>query len=96
MRTITIQPLRVTDVRLSALEAPAGGLLGYASCTLGGAIRIDGIAVRRTADGRLTLSFPARRDSIGRPHAYVRPLSDSARRDFEHQIFSALALEVPA
>jgi hypothetical protein len=65
------------------------GLLGWVSFVLG-KLRLDGITVRRTADGRHTLSFPARRDAAGRQHPYVRPLDDGVRREIEHQVFSAL------
>ena len=55
-------------------------------------LRLDGLALRRTADGRLSLSFPARRDTAGKQHPYLRPVDDAARRDIEHQIFTALGL----
>jgi len=54
------------------------------------AIRIDGVALRRTTEGKLTLSFPARRDSAGQQHAYVRPLDNDVRRQIERQVLRAL------
>ena len=69
------------------------GLLGWVSCTLNGTLRLDGLVLRRTADGRLALTFPARRDACGRQHCYVRPLDDRARREIERHIFAALGLE---
>ena len=85
--------LVVSDVRLtqSAREDASSGLLGWVSCTVG-SLRLDGIAVRRTADGRLALSFPARRDAAGRQHPYILPLDSAARRDLEHQVFAAIGL----
>ncbi len=83
--------LSVTDVRF----VPAGckreetGLLGWVSCSLGDVVLLDGIAVRRTLDGRLTLSFPRGRGKC-QP---VRPLDDEARRAFERQIFEAIDLD---
>ena len=68
------------------------GLLGFASFVLG-PVRIDGVTVRRTLDGRLALSFPVRHDAAGRAHAIVRPLDDAARRALEAQVFSALDLK---
>src|SRR5262245_23693969 len=70
---------------------PPGGE-GWVSATMNGSLRFDGISVRRTADGRLALSFPARRDTTGKQHPYLRPLDDATRRDIEHQIFAALGL----
>jgi len=64
------------------------GLLGFLSLTYGDLI-LDGVTVRRTADGRMTLSWPERRDRHGRAHPYLRPISDEARRRIEHAVFSA-------
>ncbi len=53
---------------------------------------LDGITVRRTREGRLTLSFPARRGRGGESHAYIRPLDDRARLAVEREIFDAIDL----
>ena len=68
----------------------SSGLLGWVSFVLDGAIRLDGVAIRRTLDGRLTLSFPVRQSRGGRRYALVRPVDDEARRDLETQILQAL------
>ena len=82
--------LLVSSVRFTPAKPPhrATGLLGWVSCSLG-AVRLDGIAVRRTRDGRLVLSFPRGRGQ--RPP--VRPLDDEARRTLEREILGAIGLE---
>jgi DNA-binding cell septation regulator SpoVG len=84
--------MNLTDIRFSA--APPWdrerGLLGWVSFNLSRAVRLDGIALRRTLDGHLILSFPARRDNQGRQHPYIRPIDDLTRQDIEGQVFSAL------
>jgi len=67
------------------------GLLGFVAFDFAG-FRFDGVAVRRTRDGRLVLSFPERTDSRGNRHAIVRPLD--ARRQIEDSVFRALGLDV--
>ena len=67
------------------------GLLGYVSVFYGDLI-LDGITVRRTAEGRMTLSFPQRRDGRGRSHPLFRPIDDDARLRIEKAIFGAAAL----
>ena len=67
------------------------GLLGYVSVFYGELI-LDGITVRRTAEGRMTLSFPQRRDGRGRSHPLFRPIDDDARLRIEKAIFGAAAL----
>ena len=67
------------------------GLVGYLSCTYGD-LRLDGLTLRRTRGGPLTVSFPTRRDHAGRDHPHIRPLSDATRRELEGQIFEALGV----
>jgi hypothetical protein len=71
------------------------GLLGFLSIFYGDLV-IDGVAVRRTAAGRLALSFPERHDRKQRKHSVVRPVDDAARRTIEAAIFgeATLASEV--
>ena len=72
------------------------GLIGFVSCTLNRTIRLDSIAVRRTLDERLTLSFPSRRDSHGIQRFYYRPLDNHARREIEFKVFGALGINEEA
>ena len=65
------------------------GLLGYVSVFVGNLV-IDSITVRRTADGWIVLSFPARTDRFGRRHAIVRPEDDAARQAIEREILDQL------
>ena len=87
--------LLIDNVKFSAAgpQETSAGLIGWVALTVNGLLRLDGLALRRTTDGRLVLSFPARRDGAGRQHFYVRPLDDVARRDIERQVFQALGLE---
>lgn len=76
-----------TWTRASEADSPTG-LLGYLSLVCGPWI-LDGITVRRTADGRMTLSFPERRDGQGRRHPFIRPADDAARQAIEKAVFGA-------
>ena len=87
--------IKISNVRFTpsiGLEA-ALGLRGWVSCVLNGRLKLDGIAVRRTRSGRLTLSFPSRKDRYGIEHFVVRPLDDAARKVMERQIFQALGIK---
>jgi hypothetical protein len=66
------------------------GLLGYLSVFYGDLV-LDGIVLRRTADGRFALSFPARTDKSGRRHSYIKPASDEVRQDIERELLRQLA-----
>jgi hypothetical protein len=65
--------------------------LGFVTARYGDLL-LDGIAVRRTRDGRVVLSWPSRRDSRGRDHSVVRPCGDDARQALEAAILGALGL----
>ena len=84
----------VTEIRIcswvKASDADVRtGLLGYLSVQYGDLL-LDGITVRRTADGRTVLSFPERVDRRGRRHSYFRPVDGVARGRIEAAIFGEL------
>lgn len=86
--------LHVSDLRFEPAKEGdiSTGLLGYVSLTVGESLRLDGLTLRRTLSGRLTLSFPSRTARTGKTHPYIRPVDDAARRAFEAQVLSMLGL----
>jgi hypothetical protein len=85
-------PIRISGVRFCR-GSPAEiehGLKGYISCVLNGAIGIDGLTLRRTQAGSLSISFPSRRDSRGRRHHSVWPKDRRAHYEIEQQILADL------
>jgi len=58
------------------------GLLGYARLRYG-ELALDGLTLRRTAAGSLTVSYPGRRDRAGQYHPYFQPADAEKRADFE-------------
>jgi DNA-binding cell septation regulator SpoVG len=90
--------VKIDNVHFTAADHAAveGGLLGWVSCILNGSLKLDGLALRRTADGRLTLAFPSRKDGYGQKHYFLKPITDQARREVEHQVFQALGFQEDA
>ena len=68
----------------------ADGLLGWLDLSVGGAVVVHGVALRRTRNGRPALSFPARNDRRGNRRDVVRPVDDLMRRQIEHRVFEQL------
>ncbi len=91
MNDLVISNLRFTP---ASLEDHAEGLLGWLRFDIGNALRLDGVTLRQTIDGRLTLSYPGRRDSQGRLHHHMRPLSRDMQRAIEQSVFDLLDKEV--
>lgn len=66
------------------------GLLGWIAFSINGHFCVDGVTLRRTADGRLALAFPARTSRDGTKRSIIWPPTNEARREIEKQVFSAL------
>jgi len=66
------------------------GLLAYVKLEYGPLV-LDGVTLRRHADGRLGLTWPERIDRAGRRHPLIRPVSDAARRELEDEVLAELA-----
>ena len=88
--------IKIDKIELVTAGAAAAekGLLGWIRCRLNNKLQLDGITLRRTQDGRHTLSFPSKRDGAGNQRFYIRPLDDAARREVEQQILVALGIAV--
>lgn len=69
------------------------GLIGWVSLLIGDAVRVDGIALRKSATGRLVLAYPLRQDGVGREYYAAKPIDDRAREEIESQVFAALRLD---
>ena len=82
---MTAPEIRIRTWAKGTDEDRRHGLLGYVSVFYGDLI-LDGIVVRRTAEGRYALSFPARTDRAGRRHSYIRPADDEVRQAVEREI----------
>jgi hypothetical protein len=65
------------------------GLLGFFSVTYHGLV-LDSIALRRTTDNRLVLSFPTRVNKAGRSFTYFRPENDRVRAEIEHELLGQI------
>jgi len=87
--------ISITDVRLypGSWRDVRAGLLGYVQFVIDGVIRVDGVTLRRTADGKPALSFPEKSYGPGAEFFYVRPVGDRARGEVERQVFAALGVK---
>ena len=85
-----LEPITIRSIRFT--PAPtwlvATGLKGWVSLRYGG-LDLDGIAVRRTRDGRTVLSFPEHR-RLGAGRLPVRPAGNDVRAEIEAEVFAEL------
>ena len=84
--------MRVTqvDVTKASGREQGMGLLAYLVVTLDDQLILDGVTLRRTSDGRSTLSFPERRGRHGRKHPTVRPVDAESRASFQLQVLDII------
>lgn len=80
-------PLRITafHVELAPAEMRAGGLHAWVKVEINHALTIDGLAVRKTRDGRTIVTWPERRG-----HRKVVTPKPHARVELEAAILEAL------
>ena len=87
--------ISITDVRLypGSWRDVQTGLLGWVTFVVDGTLRVDGVALRRTRDGRFSLSFPVAKYTAEAEYYVIRPVDAESRREVERQIFEALGLK---
>jgi len=85
----------VTEVQFTAAQPGdvRQGLVGFVRLTLGSSVRVDGVTLRRTRDGKLALSFPKRTDGRGRQHSVVAPTGQLARDAITQQVLAAPGIQ---
>lgn len=93
----TETPMDRSEIRIrtwtrGSEEDERRGMLGFLSLDFGDLV-LDGLVIRRTLEGRLTIAWPERRDRSGRGHPIVRPRDDEARRRIEKAVFGAAVAE---
>ena len=81
----------ITDVKVRLVEHGTDGLLAWASCIVAGAIKLDNIAIRRSRDGSLFLTYPAKRTASGDKYHYFNPISVEAARAVQDAVLARLA-----
>lgn len=86
---------RISSIRFTPAHT-GGGLIGWVSFRLEPGLIVDGVALRRSFDGDLVFSWPARKDGAGKLHHHVRPLDDESRQAVEGQLLYELRLLVRA
>lgn len=79
-------PIRIRTWTRGSADDERSGLLGWLSIHYGDLV-VDGVAVRRTAAGRMALSFPERVSKKGQRHSIVAPINAEAREAIETEVF---------
>jgi DNA-binding cell septation regulator SpoVG len=80
----------ITDVKVRLVNDGTDGLLAWASCVVSGAIKLDNIAIRRSRDGGLFLTYPTKRSAGGEKYHYFNPISKEAAQAVQDALLTQL------
>jgi len=81
----------IANVHVRIVDQGTDGLIAWASCVVSDSIRLDNIAVRRSRDGQLFLTYPAKLTQRGTKTHYFNPISPEASKTIENAVFARLA-----
>lgn len=82
----------ITDVKVRLVEDGTDGLLAWASCVVSGVLRVDNIAVRRSNDGSLFITYPNKLTANGGKYPYFNPISTEAANIIQDAVLVRLAV----
>ena len=81
----------VSNIGIRIVQGGTDGLIAWASCVIAGAVKLDHIAIRRSRDGSLFLTYPAKRTANGDRYNYFNPISVEAADAIEDAVLTRLA-----
>ena len=86
------QRLRVSEVKIRLLGKRVSKFIGWASCVVNDSLYLNNIAIRRTKDGKVFITFPAEKSGEGSKYFYFNPINQEAARVLEKAIIDKLRL----
>ena len=82
--------LEVSEVKIRLVDDGAEGLIGWASCVVGGALYLNNIAIRRSRTGAFVLTYPCKRSRSDQKYFYFNPITCGAKRALDEAILGKL------
>lgn len=89
--TSSLPDVPITNIKVRLVENGTDGLLAWASCVVSGAIKLDNIAIRRSRDGSIFLTYPAKRTASGDRYHYFNPITLEAADAVQNAVLARLA-----
>lgn len=72
-------PIVVSEVRIRMAETDDDGLIAWASCVINSCLYVNNIAIRKSQEGEIFLTFPAKKSKKGVKYFYLRPINREAK-----------------
>lgn len=89
-RNAGAKPVEVSEVKIRLVDEGPDGLLGWASCVVNGAIYLNNIAIRRSRNGELILTYPCKRSQSDQKYFYFNPITREAHHVLDEAILGKL------
>jgi DNA-binding cell septation regulator SpoVG len=80
----------VTEVKIRLVDEGTDGLIGWASCVINGAVYLNNIAIRRSRNGEMMLTYPCKRSQSDQKYFYFNPITREAHRVLDEAILGKL------
>jgi len=84
----------LSNINIRFVESGTDGLIAWASCIVCGTIKLDNIAIRRSRDGNMFLTYPAKLTPGGKKHHYFNPISSEAADVVRYALLRQVAILV--
>lgn len=84
------EPIRVDFIRCFPVPQYLRnqGMRCFANVVIDGRLRVDGLVVRRTLEGKNIVTWPERRDGQRRPHTIVTVIGTESRQVVEDAVLA--------
>ena len=86
------ESLKVSEVKIRLVDSNEDGLIGWASCVVNGSLYLNNIAIRKSREGKVILTFPAKKSKGDSKYFFFNPISHDAARILEEAIIDKLKL----
>jgi DNA-binding cell septation regulator SpoVG len=82
--------LSVSEVNIRLVDGGADGLLAWASCVINGALHLNNIAIWRSPEGNIGLTYPWRRSKTNQRYFFFYPINRQAQETIDNAILGKM------
>ncbi len=83
---------KVSEVKIRLFGKRVNNFIGWASCVVNGSLFLNNIAIRRTNDGKVFITFPAEKSVESSKYFYFNPINQEAARILEEAVIDKVRL----
>jgi len=85
-----LRELSISEVKIRLVDAGDDGLVGWASCVVNGSLYLNNIAIRRTLDGAVILTYPCKKSKRDQKYFFFNPINRQAKEAMDAAILGSI------